>query len=157
MWHNCGCSWMFLQKYWSTLFSLTFFLHQFCVNHATCNNSGLLELLRWYFMYFFPVLKRNEATISSNLQSVFTYLVFKAWASFLVFSLGFKYCNNYFILFYFSFLGSSSFSHTWMFIRKQLRFWRFIQKAYYLYVWWRIIRLTLCCKNIWNRTQRKTF
>lgn len=56
-----------------------------------------------------------------------------------------------------SFLGSSSFSHTWTFIRKQLRFWRFIQKTYYLCMWWGIIQLTLCCKKIWSGTQRKTF
>ena len=59
--------------------------------------------------------------------------------------------------FSFSFLGSSSFSDTWTFIRKLLRSWRFIQKTYYLCMWWGIIQLTLCCKKIWRNTQGKTF
>lgn len=151
--------WMFRDVSAEVLINIVLFnifLHQSCVNHATCNSSGLLEVLWWYFMYTSSLFWKEMKPWYHPTYSLFL-LIFKAWTSFLVFSFGFKHCNNNFILFYFSFLGSSSFSHTWMFIRRQLRFWRFIQKAYCLYVWWRIIQLTLCCKNIWNRTQTKTF
>lgn len=154
MWLNCGCSGMFLQKYWSTLFSLTYF----CISpvltmpHATA--AGCWKSFDDTSCILLPCFEKKWSHGIIQLTVSF-YLSLKHephfWFSVLALSIAII------ILFYFSFLGSSSFSHTWMFIRRQLRFWRFIQKAYCLYVWWRIIQLTLCCKNIWNRTQTKTF
>lgn len=149
--------WMFRDVSAEVLINIVLFnifLHQSCVNHATCNSSGLLKSFDDTSCILLPCFEKKWSHGIIQLTVSF-YLSLKHephfWFSVLALSIAII------ILFYFSFLGSSSFSHTWMFIRRQLRFWRFIQKAYCLYVWWRIIQLTLCCKNIWNRTQTKTF
>lgn len=65
--------WMFRDVWINTVL-----FNFFCISQELtmpCNSSRLLEVLWWYFIYFFPVLKRNEAMIPSNLQSFFfTYL-----------------------------------------------------------------------------------
>lgn len=137
MWYNCEhLLWMFLVKYSSTFFYLIY-----CIFTANTTLKDSLVKHATHLFYW------ASLTLSSKHASQF------------VFSFDFEDCNNplFFFFFFFSSFESSRFLHTWTFIRKQLRFWRFIQKTYYLCIWWRIILLPLCCKKIWNSTQRKTF